>query len=171
MAQVSITVTGLTAVRERLAGLEARAQNFAPALDLVAKLLEAQTQRVFDTQGEALGARWQPLAASTMRARQMRWGYYRATPAGAIDRILEWTWRLRRSFVAGGSDHIREVSSSTLRWGSAVPYARFLQPRRPMIGFRGDFQAREVVFQPLRLWLQGVPIGAIETVMRARTRL
>jgi hypothetical protein len=34
--------------------------------------------------------------------------------------------------------------------------------------FRDAFQARELLFQPARLWVQGVPAGAIRTVMLAR---
>ena len=176
----SISISGLQPVLDRLAGLEERLARPEPALEVVADLLEAHVARTFGTQGRWLGAGWAPLAASTVKARARRWGTYRQAPtggAGPTGPILVWTGRLRGSFQRGSSEHVRLVSSSSLTWGSSVPYGRYHQaggarlPRRAMLAFRDDWQLRELVFQPLRLWLQGVPAGAIKTVMLPRLGL
>ena len=177
---VSFALSGFEPLLERLAGLEARFANPEPALEIVADLLEAHVAKTFDSQGAEAGAPWQPLAASTVRMRARRTGYYRLSPsmgAGSTGPILTWTGRGRRSFARGGAGHVRMVSASGLVWGSTVDYLRYHQhgggrlPRRVVLGFRDAFQQRELVFQPLRLWLQGVPAGAIRTVMQARTGL
>jgi len=74
---------------------------------------------------------------------------------------------------------VRQVSGSGLIWGSSVFYGIYHQsarprsrlPRRPPLAFRDPFQQRELMFQPVRLYLQGVPVGAIEITMRARLGL
>ena len=54
---------------------------------------------------------------------------------------------------------MRQISASGLTWGSTVDYLRYHQhgggrlPRRAVLAFRDAFQQRELVFQPLRLWL------------------
>lgn len=171
---MTIAVTGLRQVRERLLGLEERARDFTPALEIVAELLERAAVRQFETQGQWAGTPWAPLAASTVRARERRWGYYRQPPngvAGGAFPVLLWTSRLLGGFQRESGEHIRQITADALRWGNAVPYAKYLQPRRPMIAFRNSFATRMVVLEPLRLWMQGVPAGAIRTVALARTGL
>lgn len=174
---------GLEEIVERIGGLKARAANPQPALEVVANLLEAHVQQNFATAGAHGGSPWPPLAASTVRARTKRWGYYRrwapTADASGSRPILVWHGRLQRSFARGGVAHIRVVSPSGLTWGSGVAYGinhqstqpRTRLPRRAPIQFRDDFQRREILFQPVRLYLQGVPPGAIETTLRARQRL
>lgn len=177
---VSFQLAGFEAVLQRLAGLGERLANPEPALAIVADLLEAHVAKTFDSQGAEAGAPWAPLAVSTVRARTRRTGYYRLAPsmgAGPTGPILTWTGRGRASFRRGGVGHVRQITASSLTWGSTVDYLRYHQhgggrlPRRVVLGFAGAFQQRELVFQPLRLWLQGVPAGAIRTVMGARTGL
>ena len=174
---------GLDEIVERIAGLESRAADPQPALEVVANLLELHVQRTFATEGAHSGHPWPPLGESTVRARTRRWGYYRrwapTAGAGGIGPILTWHGRLARSFARGGVAHIRLVSPSGLTWGSGVVYGIYHQssrprtrlPRRAPIAFRDDFQQREILFQPVRLWLQGVPAGAIESTLRARLRM
>jgi phage gpG-like protein len=176
-------ITGLAEISERIGGITARAADPRPALEVVANLLELHVQRNFETQGAQGGKPWPPLAASTVRARTKRWGYYRrwspTSNAGPSGPILVWHGRLQRSFARGGVAHIRIVSPSGLTWGSGVVYGIYHQstrprsrlPWRPPIAFRDDFQQREILFQPIRLYLQGVPPGAIEGTMRARLRV
>jgi len=181
--RVGATITGLEEIVETIGGIHDRARDPSPALHVVANLLEAHVQRNFATQGTQGGHPWPPLASSTVQARTKRWGYYRrwAPAAGvtAVAPVLVWHGRLQRSFARGGVAHIRIVSPSGLTWGSGVVYGIYHQstqprsrlPRRPPIAFRDDFQQREILFQPIRLYLQGVPPGAIETTMRARLRV
>lgn len=181
--RVGATISGLAEIVARIGGMQGRARDPSPALHVVANLLEAHVQRNFETEGAHGGTPWPPLASSTIRARTRRWGYYRRWPptegAGGSGPPLLWHGRLKRSFARGGVAHIRIVSPSGLTWGSGVVYGTYHQstrprtrlPRRPPIAFRDDFQQREILFQPLRLWMQGVPVGAIETTMRARLRV
>lgn len=180
MTQVSVTVMGADVVLERIGAIQERIEDLAPALSIVADLLEAQVAQNFKTQGVHSGSRWAVLAPTTVLARTKRTGYYgQRSPtggAGPTSPVLVWSGRLRRSFAKGGVAHVRQITSSTLIWGSGVRYGVFHQstaprtrlPRRAPLSFRDPFQRREIVFQPLRLWLQGVPAGAIRTTQAAR---
>jgi hypothetical protein len=181
--RLGATLHGLPEILARVAGLESRARDLRPALEVTANLLELHVQRTFATEGAHSGHPWPPLADSTVRARTRRWGYYRhwapTAGAGGSGPVLTWHGRLSRSFTRGGVAHIRIVSPSGLIWGSGVVYGIYHQstrprkrlPRRAPIAFRDDFQRREIFFQPVRLWLQGVPAGAIESTQRARLRV
>ena len=174
----TMSLQGLEPVIAKFGGIAERLAHPEPALNVIADNLELHVAQQFATEGGRAGAPWAPLAPSTLTARARRWGYYRSAPAGAAG-ILRWTGRLAASFRQGALDHIREIDATHLRWGSVDPRAKFHQstaprrrlPRRPPIAFTGDFQQRELVFTPLRLWLQGVPAGAIATVTRARLSL
>ncbi len=41
-------------------------------------------------------------------------------------------------------------------------------PRRQILGFANPIQEREILVRPIQLWIQGVPPGAIETVIGGR---
>lgn len=178
-AVAALSITGFAPVMERIAGLESRLADPVPAFEITAELLELHVARQWATQGRQGGTPWPPLADSTAKMRQHRLGYYRLQPTGGAGPrrpILVWTGRSRASFTKGHPEHIREISPSGLTWGSSVPWLKYHQstqprtrlPRRPPIAFRDDFQLREICFQPMRLWLQGVAPGAIRTVMLAR---
>ena len=176
-AIVDIQLDGIEQALERVGALAERAAHMAPAFTIVAELLELHVGQTFATQGARIGKPWTELARRTQIARGLtgrRSGYYAqwsptrgVTPTGPV---LVWHGRLRGSFARGGVGHIRQVSDSGLIWGSGIRYARFHRFTRPMLGFRDEFQRREVLFQPLRLWLQGVPEGAIRATMRTRLR-
>lgn len=177
---VGIKVKGAEQVLRAIAGLEERLARPEPVLHLIADLLEAHVALQFSGEGTRGAKPWAPLSPRTVRAREKRWGYYKRNPsfgAGPSNPILTWTGRLRKSFQSGQPGNVRRVSASGLTWGSSVPYGRFHQrggrrlPRRPPVDFRDPFQKREFVFQPFRLWLQGVPIGAIASVMQSRLGL
>lgn len=179
----TIRVTGIDAVKERIGAIEKRAEDPRPALSIVADLLEAHVAEVFASGGTQAGAAWAPLAPSTVLARRRRWGYYgtrqSAGGVGPSSPVLVWSGRLRRSFARGGVAHIRRITSSSLTWGSGVLYGVFHQskaprsvlPRRAPLEFKDDFQRREIMFQPIRLWLQGLPAGAIRATQGQRLGL
>lgn len=179
----TMTLEGTAPILAKFGGMAERLAHPEPVLNVVADLLEAHVAATFATTGGRVGRPWTPLAPRTVRARARRWGYYRIVAPGAGAAAggpaLRWSGRLAGSFRRGGVDHVREISATTLRWGSEDPRAKFHQssgprthlPRRPPLAFRDAFQQREIVFQPLRLYLQGVPVGAIATVMRARLGL
>jgi hypothetical protein len=174
MVRLQVQASGGPEAMRRIGALEDRVAHPAPALRLIARLLSAHVETTFVSQGARIGRGWAPLAPRTVRARMRRWGHYAlppgpgSSPPGPPN---QWTTRLRGSFRPGQADHIELVSDEVLTWGSAVPYGRFVHRRRPIVGFRDAFQERELLYQPLRLYVQGVPIGAIETTMRARLQL
>lgn len=176
----TLQVSGFEPILDKIAGLEARLRDPVPAFEISAELLEAHVARTWASQGAFAGHPWPPLANRTVHLRQRRLGYYRRAPAGGAGPrgpILVWTGRSRASFRQGSPDHLRRISSTEMVWGSSVPWLRYHQsdrprtrlPRRPVLAFKDQFQLRELIFQPLRLWVQGVPAGAIRTVMLART--
>ena len=177
---LSIDIVGITPLVDEIGGIRKRLKNPTPAYRVTANLLERHVRATFSSQGKRIGSPWKRLATSTVLARTKRWGYYRKAPAfsaGARGPILTWTGRLRRSFGRGGTGHIRQVATSGLIWGSSVPYGIFHDspglragnlPRRPILTFLTRFQEREILVRPLQLYLQGVPVGAIETVVGSR---
>ncbi len=180
---LDLDVTGLEALVADIAGLRKRLANLTPAYRVIANLLERHVAAQFSSQGKRLGNPWRPLAPSTVKARARRWGYYRrpsAAGVGSTRPILTWSARLRKSFRRGSPDHVRQVASSGLTWGSSVPYGIYHDspaprlghlPRRQILGFANPIQEREILVRPIQLWVQGVPPGAIETVISARTAL
>jgi len=174
MIRVSVQTSGGPEAMRRIGALEDRVAHPAPALRLVARLLSDHVESTFASQGGRVGRGWAPLAPRTIQARTRRWGYYRQAPGAGSAPMgppNQWTRRLRDSFQPANADHVEMVSDEVLTWGSAVPYGRFVHRRRVILGFRDDFQQRELLYQPLRLYVQGVPIGTIETLMRARLQL
>ena len=181
-AVAALSLDGVDQVIATFGGMADRLAHPEPAFAIIADNLELHVAQQFATQGERVGQPWAPLAASTVRARTQRWGYYRRPPtgnAGPGSPILRWTGDLAASFRQGSPLHIRTITPTSLTWGSADPKAIYHQstlprrrlPRRPPIAFASEFQEREIAFTPLRLWLQGVPAGAIATVTRARLGL
>ncbi len=177
---LSIDILGIEPKVKEIAGIRERLANPMPAWRATANLLEKHVAGVFSTQGVRGGSLWKRLAPSTVKARRKGWGYYRRPAgfnAGPTKPILTWTGRLRESFGRGGGSHIRHVSVSGLIWGSRVRYGIFHDspgprvgrlPRRSILSFVSIFQEREILVRPLQLYLQGVPAGAIETVIGAR---
>lgn len=177
---LTIDITGIEGKVKEIGGIRKRLANPTPAWRASANLLEKHVESVLSSQGVRGGSLWRKLAASTIEARSRRWGYYRrpaAFNAGPTSPVLTWSGRLRRSFTRGGFQHIRTLSVSGLIWGSRVPYGIFHDspgprtgslPQRPILSFLSIFQQREILVRPLQLYLQGVPVGAIETVVGAR---
>lgn len=178
--QLTIQALGIDAARAEIGGIRRRLRNPTRAYRVTANLLEKHVDAVFKSQGARHGFKWKALAASTVLAREKRWGYYRgrrAAGVGASGPILVYRATLRRSFTRRGEGHLRAVSVSGLIWGSSNPYGGFHDapgprtgnlPRRAILRFRNQFQKREILVRPLQLYLQGVPPGAAETLIGAR---
>ncbi len=176
-----INVTGIKDITTRLNGLEHRIRRPQPAFEIMADLLEGHAGKIHETQGASINEPWPALAPSTIRARTARRGYYARSPSGASSSgpPMLWTGRGRKSFRRGGQDHIREITGSFLRWGSAwAPLVFHLSrrsrsrlPRRAMFGFANPSQRRDLLVEPLALWILGVPAGAIRATLTARLGL
>lgn len=72
--QITVTVTGLDRVNERLSQLSASLHDFTAALETLGKqLILFYSNNVFISQGQALGSRWTPLKASTQAYKATHW--------------------------------------------------------------------------------------------------
>jgi len=80
-------IASATAVQNRLSAAGQRMQNVSPALEVAAQELDVLIQQAFDSETSPSGAKWRPLAPSTIKRRNGR-------GRGALDL----TGRLRRSF-------------------------------------------------------------------------
>jgi phage gpG-like protein len=119
----------------RMAG---RADDMSDALGAVGDMLAGAETRQFSSQGTYASGGWAPLAPSTLA---------RKAALGQGDRILVATGELRDSLTrrTGGGNALREVTPSSLVFGTTVPYARFHQQgtgrmpqRRPLELTEGD---------------------------------
>lgn len=179
--QISVSIQGVEEVVEAIDQRTRRALNLRPALIVIADLLQAQTAENVRTRGGTLAERWPPLAASTVLARQNRWGYYRKAPgAGVNSRTpLVWTGGMAKSFQEGGRFHVRKIGATSMEWGSSHPiiaYHNSRAPRkkipfRPMLGFRDDGQKRVLTVEPLKMWMAGMPEAQVRAEAFARTGL
>ena len=172
---IETKVGGLDPLVKKFKAMEKRGKNLAPVLRVIDELLDRHVEKNFETQGAHGGRAWAALKRSTITARTRRWGYYRRRPRGASPSgpVLQWTQGLKQSWQKGKKDHIRILTRRSLRWGSAHPAAPFHQKgkgrrKRQMLRFANSFQRREITARPISMYLMGVPVGAIRTIMRAR---
>ena len=172
---ISFAIDGTEVLEERIAVIESRLNDASPGFQVAADVLEAHVAKTFETQGAHIGKPWRALAPSTQRARLRRTGYYQNPPTGR-PAILIWTTRMRRSFRRGSIAHIRRIGQHEMLWGSRDPRARFHQrptkpgrpPKRTIIGFRDAIQRREVIINPVHMYLRGLAVGDIRRIAFAR---
>lgn len=112
--RLDLEVFGEQIVRRDLVRLGERASDMGPALRQVASQLRRAELERFDRQGPG----WARLQEETLRAKVRK---------GLDPRILRATERMRNSLIGRGSEHIEEITPVSLRFGTAVPYARFHQ--------------------------------------------
>jgi phage gpG-like protein len=138
-AQVEARVFGEDIVRRRFLRFSRAVSDASAAFAEIAGLLSEATRENFDTRGVSGGSRWQDLAPATVARKARR---------GLDPRILRATGRLYASlvggegstgrarglggrFISGAGDHIEEITPSSLKWGSSVPYGVFHQSSAP----------------------------------------
>ncbi len=88
-------------------------------------LLILFSEKVFETQGRAIDENWKKLAATTLRARAMGWGYYGNTPIETGKKLV-WTGRLKSGFK-------KTVTKTRLEISNKVKYFKYNQKTRPML--------------------------------------
>lgn len=95
-------------------------KDWSPALrSMIEEVLEPSVDERFNSSG--LGE-WAPLAPNTVKRK------------GSTE-ILFTSGRLKSSFTSGSGDNVSDVTRSSLRWGSRLPYSLFHQT-----GTRSGFQ-------------------------------
>lgn len=103
--------------------------DFRAPLRTVALYLNAQARKCFDEQRAPDGTPW----AKFKRPPSVKRG-------GSSSKLLRDTGILMGSMTAQVQGHVEEVTATSLRWGSNVPYAAFHQygtrfiPARPFLG-------------------------------------
>ena len=130
--QVTITVTGLDNVESRLSKLGSSLHDFTAALETLGRsLILFYSDTVFNSTGQALGSRWEPLKQSTRDYKDKHWeGRGILVRSGALQHGFEST-----------------VTPDTLMITNRVPYFPYHQlgtsegsgrghniPARPMLG-------------------------------------
>ncbi len=126
--RVEITALGETLLNRDLLRFQANLEVPVIALQDLATMLRAITERQFDTEGANSGG-WTPLAASTVA--------YKARH-GLDPHILQATGRLKDALTRKfDPEHTETLSADSLRFGTTVPYGIFHQtgtsrmPKRP----------------------------------------
>lgn len=121
--QLDIEVFGTQILNRRLLRFAGGVSDASLAFEAVARILSAATARNFATSGASGGHPWRALAPATL-ARKRR--------LGLDPRILRATGRLYSSLVdATSPDHVQQITTESLRWGSTVDYGKYHQSTRP----------------------------------------
>jgi phage gpG-like protein len=104
-----------------------------PAFELMVRALRQSERETFSSSGAALGVSWPPAA----------------DPSRKTDsRLLVASGRLMNSLASMTGDSVAEVQTTSLRFGTDVPYASYLQygtsrmPARPFLGMTDSVQSR-----------------------------
>jgi hypothetical protein len=155
VVRITMTLEGETVIDRLFSGIEARAQNLAPAWPGVLQAFYQITRAAFASEGASTGAPWAPLAPSTQKDRARK-GFAPDHP------ILARTHNLERALTGGGGAFATTGPSRlALTLGSAVGYFKYHQsnrprktlPRRAPVLFTGD--DKYSLLKPVRLYLTG----------------
>lgn len=146
MGTVSISISGDAQIREKLAQLGPELHNMGEAFkDIGTEFAAYYAGEVFASQGSVYGARWEPLAASTL-ASKVRGSGSRAAGASASQPLVA-SGKMKSSFrTEGGSDWVRIYNNATNSRGDN--YFAFHQlgtsrmPRRMMIGLNDTLKQK-----------------------------
>lgn len=114
--EILVEMTGLVELQDRLAGMQARALDLHPVLDVLAADFRVLEAGQFASEGARGGDVWAPLRPSTVQKR------------GSAHPILQVTEHLRDSLTQDGAmGAVQEITAITLTVGTKIPYAGFLQ--------------------------------------------
>lgn len=147
--RLSIEVHGLNIVDRELLRFSERTADISPAAAEIEGQLTVYNRRNFASEGaeSAFGRTWPPLSP---RYRKWKQKHYPGQP------ILVRTGALRKSLTETPMG-VHEVTRTTIRLGSGLPYARYHQtggphlPKRPPIALY-EWQKRDLV-RTLQRWL------------------
>ena len=137
MTQISIRFEDAQ-LQQRLAQLASRVVDLTPANRDIGEYLLRRTRRRFDTEIAPDGTPWNPLAASTIKAKRRRQETgspyrTRARP----ESILKDTFTLRDSITYA-------ISTDRVSIGTNIQYGIFAQETRPFLGL-DDADRSEIV--------------------------
>lgn len=114
---VSLEVIGLDTILATLQKFNDGISDLSPAFRDMSDVIIQEFTANFEGQGDVLGYPFAPLAESTLKARQKRWGYYRQDPI-ATGLTLVWTGNLKSGYES-------EVDPDQLVIRNTVDYATY----------------------------------------------
>lgn len=137
MVQLTFKVMGHVQMSRNLRVFARDIQNLSEFFKEAIGIISSRSDTLWATQGSAVkkANTWPPLAASTLKARERRWGYYKRAPSNPS--VLRWTGNLQQN---------REihVSNSGGRLTFMAPYAVYHQagggklPRRVVVDLSNE---------------------------------
>jgi len=86
--------------------------------------------KVFETEGAAVGKKWSPLKARTLQARARGYGHYAKSPI-TTGRVMIWTGALKKGFK-------KTVSSFKAVIENKVKYFKYANNKRPVFGINKE---------------------------------
>ena len=146
MTQIRVTIND-TQLQQRLSQLAARYLDLTPANNSIGEYLLRRTRRRFDNELSPDGTPWNPLAASTIKAKRRRQETgspyrTRARP----ESILKDTFTLRDSITY-------KATRDSVAVGTNISYGIFNQNSRPFLGL--DEQDRNEIVAIISDYLGG----------------
>lgn len=125
-----IEIKGLDQVISRIDGIRIRANDLSAIARDTALVIQADVDERFDTapsttSGGAVygGLTWEPLTEAYLKRNPRRQG----------GQLLRDTGELQQSFTIGNSGNVFQYDNHSVTFGSALPKARGLAKKRPMI--------------------------------------
>lgn len=143
MVQLNFKVSGATQLSRNLRLFVEKLSNLKEFFDEALTIVEGRSNALFGAQGRNVekAGPWPPLAPSTIKARERRWGYYKRNPSNPS--VLRWTGALQDS-------RARQVSDRFGRLEWTMPYAPYHQegggtlPRRVIVDLSNPTNAEIV---------------------------
>lgn len=118
--QLSFKIVGIPQVSRNLRILATEVPKLDQVFKTMLDIVEARTDAIFTAQGSNVekAGTWPALAASTLKARQNRWGYYKQTPNRPS--IMRWTGNLQQA-------RTRSSTKDSAKITFTAPYAIYHQ--------------------------------------------
>ncbi len=143
VVQLNFKVNGATQLSRNLRLFVEKLSNLKEFFDAALTIVEGRTDSLFAARGGNVEKAnpWPPLAPSTIKAREKRWGYYKRNPSSPS--VLRWTGALQDT-------RARSVSDRFGRLEFTMPYAVYHQdgggtlPRRVIVDLSNPTNAEIV---------------------------
>lgn len=134
--RLEVQAVGERVVSRELLRMAGRADDVHPAMEDIRDSLYQFYVRQFDSQGGEGGARWEAIQQRTIDRKVSR---------GKDPRVLHESLRLRKSLTGKGGENVAVPTGSSLVVDSTVPYAGFVNAKRPITGSPPESYRRDWV--------------------------
>lgn len=131
MGEISIKFDDVE-FKTKLKALSVGVKNYKKPLKLISKdLLKIYSKDVFKTKGKAIGEKWAPLSAATLKMRKARTGHYKKRPTAGKSTLI-WTGKLKSGFESSVGK-TRLVIKNTVDYFKTHQLGRGKIPKRRML--------------------------------------